>query len=241
MRPGRRADPGHPVPHHDQRLAHLPGGWAEIRASNPCSEYMFLDDTACNLASLNLLKFRDAAMARSTVEDFDPCGAGCGPSCSRFRCLMAQFPSKEIAQTVLCLPHAGARLRQYRRAPHDQRRSPTIQTKAARCAVRSRRCMTGISYATSAEMARRTRRFFRLSIAMATNMLRVIRNHRRAAHGEADGYEGLAMPPVPLDHASLPGDGRSRPKPGGASRGGLGPRRFRARRGAWLSQCAGRR
>jgi ribonucleoside-diphosphate reductase alpha chain len=29
-----------------------------INASNPCSEYMFLDNSACNLASLNLMKFR---------------------------------------------------------------------------------------------------------------------------------------------------------------------------------------
>ena len=31
-----------------------------IHASNPCSEYMFLDDTACNLASINLMKFYDS-------------------------------------------------------------------------------------------------------------------------------------------------------------------------------------
>ena len=52
----------HPVPHHHQRLAHLPEA-GPIRASNPCSEYMFLDDTACNLASLNLMMFRDARQA----------------------------------------------------------------------------------------------------------------------------------------------------------------------------------
>src|SRR6266404_3338995 len=41
-----------------------------INASNPCSEYMFIDDTACNLASLNLLKFYDAATARFDVDSF---------------------------------------------------------------------------------------------------------------------------------------------------------------------------
>src|SRR5271154_256546 len=41
-----------------------------INASNPCSEYMFLDDTACNLASINLLKFYDLATHRFDVESF---------------------------------------------------------------------------------------------------------------------------------------------------------------------------
>ena len=65
----------------------------EIRASNPCSEYMFLDDTACNLASLNLLQFRDRGDGRFDVEA-SSMRCGCGPSCSRSRCMMAQFPSQ---------------------------------------------------------------------------------------------------------------------------------------------------
>ncbi len=56
----------------------------EIRASNPCSEYMFLDDTACNLASLNLLQFRDPATGQFDVEAFEH-AVGCGPSCSKSR------------------------------------------------------------------------------------------------------------------------------------------------------------
>ena len=55
-----------------------------IRASNPCSEYMFLDDTACNLASLNLMTFRKARQDRSTSTP-SSIAAGCGPSCSRSR------------------------------------------------------------------------------------------------------------------------------------------------------------
>ena len=80
------ADPGPAVPHHHQRLAHLPGV-GPIRASNPCSEYMFLDDTACNLASMNLLAFRDeddaAAVRRRRLRARR---RGCGPSCSKSRC-----------------------------------------------------------------------------------------------------------------------------------------------------------
>jgi ribonucleoside-diphosphate reductase alpha chain len=64
----------HPVPHHHQRLAHLPGV-GPIRASNPCSEYMFLDDTACNLASLNLLQFRDRPTGKFDIAGLRACGA----------------------------------------------------------------------------------------------------------------------------------------------------------------------
>ena len=61
--------PGRPVRHDDQRVAHLPGG-GRINASNPCSEYMFLDDTACNLAQLNLLKFLDEETGEFDVEGY---------------------------------------------------------------------------------------------------------------------------------------------------------------------------
>ena len=58
-------------------MAHLPGRSGRINASNPCSEYMFLDDTACNLASLNLLKFYDAPTVTSTsTASATPCGSG---------------------------------------------------------------------------------------------------------------------------------------------------------------------
>ena len=69
--------------------------------------------------------------------------------------------------------------------------------------------MTGVSYATSAEMAARARAVPRLRSANAADMLRVIRNHRRAAYGHSDGYEKLATAPVPLDHAACP-DERAR-------------------------------
>ncbi len=84
--------------------------------------------------------------------------------------------------------------------------------------------MTGIAYATSAEMARRARRLRELSPTTARRMLRVMRNHRRAAHGEAAGYEKLATAPVPLDHAALPQATRSAnmPSPPGTRRSTLG-------------------
>ena len=85
-----------------------------IRGSNPCSEYMFLDDTACNLASLNLLTFRNAKTREFDVEAYEH-AIRLWTVVLEISVLMAQFPSKEIAKQSLRLPHARPRLRQSRR------------------------------------------------------------------------------------------------------------------------------
>ncbi|HED36984.1 MAG TPA: vitamin B12-dependent ribonucleotide reductase, partial [Ignavibacteria bacterium] len=69
----------------------------EIRASNPCSEYMFLDDTACNLASLNLVKFYDIKTHKFNIEAYRHT-ARLWTIVLEISVLMAQFPSKEIAK-----------------------------------------------------------------------------------------------------------------------------------------------
>ena len=86
----------------------------EIRASNPCSEYMFLDDTACNLASLNLLTFRDKETGKFDVESYEH-GVRLWTVVLEISVMMAQFPSKQIARAFFRIPHARPRLRQYRR------------------------------------------------------------------------------------------------------------------------------
>ena len=123
-----------------------------IRASNPCSEYMFLDDTACNLASLNLLQFRDATTARSTSRRYEH-AVRLWTVVLEISVLMAQFPSREIAELLLRLPHARPRLRQYRRPADDVAACPTIRPTAARICGALTAIMTGVAYATSAEMA----------------------------------------------------------------------------------------
>ena len=171
-----------------------------IRASNPCSEYMFLDDTACNLASANLLTFYDR-----TTAAFD--GKAYEHVCRlwtlvlEISVLMAQFPSKEIAQLsydyrTLGLGYANiGGLLMTMGLPYDSDEGRALC--GALTAI-----MTGVSYATSAEIAGELGAFPEYK-PNAKSMLRVIRNHRRAAHGEAQGYEGLAVNPVPLDHATL--------------------------------------
>lgn len=170
----------------------------EIRASNPCSEYMFLDDTACNLASLNLLQFRDSEK-RFDVESFEH-AVRLWTVVLEISVLMAQFPSRRIAELsyeyrTLGLGYANiGGLLMTAGIPYDSAEGRAI------CGAISA-IMTGICYATSAEMAKELGPFPAYE-QNATSMLRVIRNHRRAAYGEAKGYEGLSIAPVPLDHAS---------------------------------------
>jgi len=171
----------------------------EIRASNPCSEYMFLDDTACNLASLNLMKFRDAD-GTFQVGAFEH-GVRLWTVTLEISVLMAQFPSKAIAERsyeyrTLGLGYANiGGLLMIDGVPYDSDKA------RAKCAAITA-LMTGTAYATSAEMAGELGAF----PGYKTNseaMLRVIRNHTRAAHGEARAYEALSTLPIPLDHGSL--------------------------------------
>ncbi|HUZ66512.1 MAG TPA: adenosylcobalamin-dependent ribonucleoside-diphosphate reductase, partial [Beijerinckiaceae bacterium] len=171
-----------------------------IIASNPCSEYMFLDDTACNLASLNLLQFRDAASGKLDLDTYEH-AVRLWTIVLEISVMMAQFPSKEIARLsydyrTLGLGYANVGgLLMSSGIGYDSEEGRAIA--AALTAI-----MTGVSYATSAEMAKELGAFpGHPSNAQA--MLRVIRNHRRAAYGETAGYEQLSILPVALDHASL--------------------------------------
>jgi ribonucleoside-diphosphate reductase alpha chain len=194
------ADPG--IQYHDTINAwHTCPEDGEIRASNPCSEYMFLDDTACNLASLNLLAFMRG-------DEFDAEGyehaVRLWTVTLEISVLMAQFPSPEIARRsyefrTLGLGYAniGGLLMTLGHG-YDSREGRALC--GALTAI-----LTGVAYATSAEMAAELGPF----PGHARNrghMLRVMRNHRRAAHGEG-GYEGLATPPVALDAANCPDEG----------------------------------
>ena len=173
----------------------------EIRASNPCSEYMFLDDTACNLASMNLLTFRDEKTGKFKVEDYEH-AVRLWTVVLEISVLMAQFPSKQIAQLsyefrTLGLGYANiGGLLMTSGIPYDSDEGRAIC--GALTAI-----MTGVSYATSAEMAEKLGPFpgFKKN---RDAMLKVVRNHRRAAYNERTGYEKVSQPPVPLDHGSCP-------------------------------------
>ncbi len=173
----------------------------EIRASNPCSEYMFLDDTACNLASLNLLTFRDAATRQFDIEGYEH-AVRLWTVVLEISVLMAQFPSREIALLSYEFRTLGLGYANIGGLLMSSGIAYDSEAGRALCAALTA-IMTGVSYATSAEMAGILGAF----PGYAKNrepMLRVMRNHRRAACGERTGYEQVATPPVPLDGGACP-------------------------------------
>jgi len=172
-----------------------------INASNPCSEYMFLDDTACNLASLNLMTFFkdnvfDIASYRHATRLWT--------IVLEISVYMAQFPSDPIAQKsydyrTLGLGYANlGTLLMVQGIPYDSEKGRAI----AGAVTAILHCH---SYATSAEMASEVGPFPRYSHNKDA-MLRVVRNHRRAAYTNMQDYEGLTVKPVPLDSAHCPSD-----------------------------------
>jgi len=171
-----------------------------INASNPCSEYMFLDDTACNLASLNLMTFQNAD-GSFDVPAFEH-AVRLWTVVLEISVTMAQFPARRIAELSYEFRTLGlgyANIGGYLMAagiPYDS------DTGRAICGAVSA-LMTGISYATSAEMAEELGPFPRFD-ENRDDMLRVVRNHRRAAHGETKNYEELTVTPVPLDADANP-------------------------------------
>jgi ribonucleoside-diphosphate reductase alpha chain len=171
----------------------------DIRASNPCSEYMFLDDTACNLASANLITFYNTTTKQFDVSAYEHL-CRLWTIVLEISVMMAQFPSKAIAELSYEFRTLGLGFANIGGLLMTMGLSYDSKEGRALCGALSA-VMTGISYATSAEMAQELGPFPGYK-KNAAHMLRVIRNHRRAAHGESRGYEALAVNPVPLDHAS---------------------------------------
>ena len=176
----------------------------EIRASNPCSEYMFLDNTACNLASLNLVRFYDAESGTYDLEAYRH-AIRIWTIVLEISVTMAHFPSAEIAQgsydyRTLGLGYAnlGSLLMQMG-VPYDSDEGRAIAGALTAA-------LTGYSYATSAEMAEAVGPFPKFEVNREA-MLRVIRNHRRAAYGAgADDYEEISHEVVGIDQDLCPPD-----------------------------------
>lgn len=186
----RCADPGTQYDTTINEWHTCPAG-GPIRASNPCSEYMFLDNTACNLASANLMKFFDAEKNVFDVEGYEY-NCRLWTVVLEISVLMAQFPSKEVAQLsyeyrTLGLGYANlGTMLMVSGIPYDSEEARGIA--GAISAI-----MTGIAYKTSAEMAQVLGAFPRYE-ENKEHMLRVMRNHRLAAY-DADEYEGLSLKP----------------------------------------------
>jgi len=173
-----------------------------INASNPCSEYLFLDDTACNLASLNFLKFYDTQTSRFDIAAFRH-STRLWTLVLEISVYMAQFPSVAVAQKsfdfrTLGLGYANlGALLMIQGIPYD---SPEGRNQCAALTA----LMHAASYALSAEIAAEIGPFPRFQ-ANRDAMLRVIRNHRRAAYNAArQDYEGLTITPVSIDEKYTP-------------------------------------
>jgi len=202
----RCADPGVQYDSTINAWHTCPAG-GRINASNPCSEYMFLDNTACNLASINLLKFYDSTTRRFDLEGYEH-AINLWTIVLEISVLMAAFPSKEIADLswryrTLGLGYAnlGAMLMQAG-IPYDSEEGRAV------CGMLTA-ILTGRSYAESALLAAEHGPFAGYA-ENRENMLRVVRNHRRAALGVSRGsdeYEALRIRPVPIDH-SIVKDGK---------------------------------
>ncbi|MBI0386147.1 vitamin B12-dependent ribonucleotide reductase [Thermoactinomyces sp. CICC 24227] len=173
-----------------------------INASNPCSEYMFLDNTACNLASLNLVKFFDAETGKFDIPAFRH-ACRLWTIVLEISVLMAQYPSKEIAKLsylyrTLGLGYANiGTLLMISGIPYDSKEALAIT--GAITAI-----MTGVAYSTSAEMAKELGTF-KAFPQNREHMLRVIRNHRRAAYNSPEEeYENLEVKPMGIDEKVCP-------------------------------------
>ena len=172
-----------------------------INASNPCSEYMFLDNTACNLASVNLRRFFDETKNQFDVQGFEYT-VRLWTVVLEISVHMAQFPSKEVAQLSyeyrtlgLGFANLGSML-MVSGIAYDSEEARGIA--GAITAI-----MTGVSYSTSAEMASHLGAFPKFE-ENRKHMLRVMRNHRAAAYDAADAYEGIEIKPQGINARYCP-------------------------------------
>ncbi len=173
-----------------------------INGSNPCSEYMFLDNTACNLASFNLAHFFNVDTQEFLVDSFKH-ATRLWTVVLEISVLMAQFPSKEIAQMsydyrTLGLGYAnlGSVLLTLG--------IPYESEEAYGFAGSVTALMTGEAYKTSAEMAKFLGTFPKFDYNRE-DMLRVMRNHRRAAFNAPESeYEKITIKPIGINPEYAP-------------------------------------
>lgn len=188
----RCADPGTQYDTTINEWHTCPAG-GPIRASNPCSEYMFLDNTACNLASLNLRRFHNEETGMFDVQGFEYM-VRLWTVVLEVSVLMAQFPSPEVAQLsydyrTLGLGYANlGSMLMVSGIAYDSEEARGIA--GAITAI-----MNGVAYRTSAEMARALGAFPRYK-DNKEHMMRVMRNHRAAAYDASDAYDGLEIKPM---------------------------------------------
>lgn len=172
-----------------------------INATNPCSEYAFLDNTACNLASINVFNFYDEKKHKFDLDGY-----------IHLICLVqmvleasiywGHFPTEAVAEGSYLFRTTGLGLANLSSLlllfgfPYDSEDSRALAASLAGI-------MTGYSYYTSALMAERLGAFECYELN-SNYMKKVIRNHARVAGYLADGFEGLTYKPMLVNHDLLP-------------------------------------
>jgi len=181
---------------------HTSPAGGRIRASNPCSEYVFLDDTACNLASVNLVRFYDDETGDFDIDSYKH-AIRIWTIVLEISVAMAHFPSKEIAQgsydyRTLGLGYANlGSLLMRQGIAYD-----SDEGRAIAGAMTS--ILTGFSYATSAEIAGVVGPFPKFE-ENRDSMLRVIRNHRVAAY-DGDDFDAITTKVMGINADVCPDD-----------------------------------
>ncbi|HEX2587053.1 MAG TPA: vitamin B12-dependent ribonucleotide reductase, partial [Gaiellales bacterium] len=170
------ADPGM---HYDTTMNdwHTCPASGRINASNPCSEYLHVDNSACNLASLNLMKFRNPETGEFEVEKFER-AVDVIFMAQEILVSNSSYPTEEITRNAKAMRQLGlgyanlGALLMARGLPYD-----SDEGRAYAAAITA--IMTGRAYRRSAEMAGRIGPFDEYP-RNADAMLRVIRKHRAA-------------------------------------------------------------
>lgn len=182
---------------------HTCPAFERINGSNPCSEYMFVDDTGCNLASLNLMNFYDLKTGIFDTDSFEH-ATRLWTLILEITVYMAQYPSEIIAQKsyeyrTLGLGYANlGSLLMVQGIPYDSEEARAFAGGVSAI-------MNARSYATSAEMARDLGAFPKWKAANQniTAMNKVLHNHRSAAYNLND-YKDLTILPVPVNQHKCP-------------------------------------
>lgn len=171
-----------------------------INSTNPCGEYAFLDDTSCNLASINVYKFYNNEDKTFDLEGYIHV-VSLVQLILESSIHFGQFPTEDIARKTYLFRTTGlgianiASLFMVMGYPYDSE-------EARNLAAGLISLLTAQSYLVSSMMSKKIGPFEKYEINKE-HMLRVIRNHCRVSGALKDDYEGLNYNPVEINHETL--------------------------------------
>ncbi|WP_026884519.1 vitamin B12-dependent ribonucleotide reductase [Clostridium akagii] len=172
----------------------------KINSTNPCGEYAFLDDTSCNLASINVYKFYDNTTKHFDLEGYQHI-IGLAQLLLEASIHWGQFPTEDVARRTHLFRTTGlgicnlASLLMVKGYPYDSEKARTLGASLVGI-------LTGRAYYVSALMAEKVHSFPKYEINK-DSMNRVIRNHARVAGAIDSPYENLHYKPIKVNHNLL--------------------------------------